>query len=111
MDYIIENGGSGTLLKSIASVKRGGSLALIGFLSQPKEYFDVVVPLMDKMATARSIAVGNRQLFEELVQFVHAKKLHMPVEKEFSFTEENVHKAFSLLEGQSHIGKIVITLD
>lgn len=111
VDYIIENGGSGTIAKSIASVKRGGIIAIVGFLSQPDVMPDVTSMILDKSCTVRGIAVGSKQLLEELVRFVHVKKLRMPVEKEFGFSEEEVHAAFGHLEGQSHVGKIVINVE
>lgn len=111
VDYVIENGGSGTIEKSIASIKKGGDIALIGFLAQPETIPDVTSLVLAKSATLRGIAVGSKQLEEELVRFVHVKKLPMPVEKEFGFTEEEVHSAFKHLESQSHIGKIVINVD
>ncbi|KAI8886367.1 putative zinc-type alcohol dehydrogenase-like protein [Backusella circina FSU 941] len=110
VDFVIENGGNGTIAKSIESIKNGGQIALIGFLSQPEFLSDVVMGLLTKGATARGISVGPKQLAEELIRFVHAKKLPMPVEKVFGFSEEEVHAAYANLESQSQIGKTVIKL-
>lgn len=110
VDYVIENGGNGTLEKSILSTKKGGDIALIGFLSQTDKIPDVASLVLGGSVTLRGIAVGSKQLEEELVNFVHAKKLRMPVEKEYGFTQEEVHAAFAEFEKQSHVGKVVIRI-
>jgi NADPH:quinone reductase-like Zn-dependent oxidoreductase len=110
VDFVIENGGNGTIAKSIESIKNGGQIALIGFLSQSETIPDVVMGLLAKGATARGINVAPKQLSEELIRFVHAKKLSMPVEKVFGFSEEEVHAAYNNVQRQSQIGKTVIKL-
>lgn len=111
VDYVIENGGSGTIEKSILCTKRGGNVALVGFLSQAEELPDVCALVFSRSVTLRGIAVGSKQLLEELVRFVHAKKLPMPIEKEFGFTEQEIHSAYNHLGSQSHVGKIAIKMD
>ena len=111
VDFVIENGGAGTIAKSIASTKRGGQVAAVGFLASPKEMPDVVSLVLDRSCSIRGIAIGAKSLLEELVQFVHVKKLHMAVEKEFGFSDDQVQAAFQYLESGSHVGKVVINVD
>ncbi|KAI8888238.1 putative zinc-type alcohol dehydrogenase-like protein [Backusella circina FSU 941] len=111
VDFVIENGGSGTIAKSIASTKYGGQISLVGFLSQPKSMPDVVLDLLMRGVTARGINVGSKQLTEDLINMVHARKLKMPVEKVFGFSQDQVHAAYAHLKSQTHIGKTVIRLD
>ncbi|KAL0145052.1 hypothetical protein V8B55DRAFT_1569657 [Mucor lusitanicus] len=110
-DFVIENGGSGTIMKSMAATKVGGQVASIGFLQQAKEMPDVLSLLLLKSIRLRGIAVGSKQLAEELIRFVHAKKLRMPVDQVFGFSVDQVYEAYGKLESQSHIGKIVIKVD
>jgi NADPH:quinone reductase-like Zn-dependent oxidoreductase len=110
-DLVIETGGSGTMAKSLASVKPGGQIGLFGFLSQAEQLTDLVIPIVLKGVVVRGIQVGSRQLFEQLLQFVHAKKLHMPIEHSFGFTEDQVHAAYEKLVSQTGLGKIAILLD
>jgi NADPH:quinone reductase-like Zn-dependent oxidoreductase len=42
VDYVLENGGSGTIAESINAVKMGGNVSVIGLLSQAKEMPDVL---------------------------------------------------------------------
>ncbi|KAL7335864.1 hypothetical protein PS15p_201280 [Mucor circinelloides] len=111
VDFVIENGGIGTIMKSMAATKVGGQVASIGFLGQADEVPNVLNLLLLRSIRLRGIAVGSKQLAEELIRFVHAKKLHMPVEKTFGFSTEQVYEAYAKLESQSHIGKLVIKVD
>ncbi|KAI8096440.1 putative zinc-type alcohol dehydrogenase-like protein [Halteromyces radiatus] len=111
VDFVIENGGAGTIAKSIASIKRGGQIAIVGFLAQPTEMPNVTSLVLSKSCSIRGISVGSKQQMEELVQFVHVKKLHMPVEKEFDFSDDQVQAAFQYLGSGAHVGKVIINVD
>ncbi|CAO3650124.1 unnamed protein product [Mucor fragilis] len=110
-DFVIENGGSGTIMKSMAATKVGGQVASIGFLGQAKNMPDVLSILLLRSIRLRGILVGSKQLAEELIRFVHAKKLRMPVQQTFGFSIDQVHEAYAKLESQSHIGKLVIKIE
>lgn len=111
VDHIIENGGSSTILKSLASVKIGGQIALIGFLGQAAQTPDVLGLVLQKAVILRGINVGSKQLSEQLVRFVHAKKLPMAIEKVFGFSEEEVQAAYMAIQSQTLVGKIAIRVD
>lgn len=111
VDYVFENGGSGTIEKSILSTRRGGDIGIIGFLSTPTVHPDVARLVLAGSVTVRGIAVGSKQLLEELVKFVHVKKLPMAVEREFGFSQDEVHAAFKQFESKDHMGKIVINVE
>lgn len=108
VDYVLENGGSGTIAESINSVKMGGNISVIGFLSQAKEMPDVASLALSKGAVVRGITVGSTQLLQEVVRFVGRKGLRLPVEKEFGFSAEEAIKAFEYLQSGAHIGKVCI---
>lgn len=111
VDFVIENGGTSTIMKSMASTKVGGQVASIGFLGQSKEMPDVLSLVLLRSIRLRGIAVGSKQLAEELIRFVHAKKLRMPVEKTFGFSPDQVLEAYQSIESQNQIGKMVIKID
>ncbi|KAG1050698.1 hypothetical protein G6F43_007046 [Rhizopus delemar] len=111
VDFVFENGGNGTIEKSILSTKVGGQVCVIGFLGQTKEFPDVVSLILTRNVTVRGIYVGSRQLAEQLIQFVHAKKIHMPVEKVFGFSQEEVLAGYNNVKSQKQIGKTVIRVD
>lgn len=57
VDFVIENGGSGTIEKSLACVARGGIVAVVGFLEQAKEMPDVASLVLGSGAVVRGINV------------------------------------------------------
>lgn len=113
VDYILENGGSGTIKQSIECINMGGSIAVIGFLAAAKQEDmpDVAGLALSKGCIVRGITVGSKQLLEELVQFVVTKGLEPPVEKTFGFSLEEVMAAYEYMQGGSHVGKICISIE
>lgn len=113
VDFILENGGSGTIKQSIDCIKMGGIIAVIGFLSTAKQEDmpDVAGLALSKGCIVRGITVGSKQLLEELVRFVVSKELQPPVEKTFGFSMEEVSAAYDYMQGGTHIGKICISID
>ena len=111
VDYIIENGGSGTIAQSLACIARGGVVALVGFLKAADEMPDVASLVLGSGAIVRGINVGAKQMTEDMVAFVCGKNLDMPVEKTFGFSRDEVIKAYKELEAAGHVGKICIKID
>jgi NADPH:quinone reductase-like Zn-dependent oxidoreductase len=109
-DYILENGGSGTIGESLNAIKAGGIISVVGFLSQAEqsEMPDVASLALAKGAVVRGIRVGSTQLLEEVTRFVATKGLRMPIDKVFGFSEESVIKAYEYASSGSHIGKVCI---
>lgn len=112
VDYIFENGGSGTIKQSLDCIAMGGIISVVGFLSVAKQEDmpDVAGLALAKGAVVRGITVGSKQLAEELVRFVLKRKLSPPVEKEFDFNNKDIQAAFDYLVGGSHIGKVCIVM-
>ena len=110
VDFIIENGGSGTIAQSCNCIARGGIIAVVGFLKAAEEMPDVAGLVLGQGCIVRGINVGAKQLTEELVAFVCSKNLQMPLEKTFGFTRDEVIEAYKYLESGSHVGKICIKI-
>ncbi|KAM0553143.1 hypothetical protein ACHAPJ_007430 [Fusarium lateritium] len=113
VDYILENGGAGTIAQSLNSVAYGGIISVIGFLAhcEQKDMPDVALQALGKGAVVRGIMVGSRQQLEEVTRFVVARDLDVPVEKEFGFSREEVIEAYKYLQSGQHIGKVCINVD
>ena len=112
VDYILENGGSGTLAQSIKACARGGIISIIGFLAQAKQEDmpDVASLALGGTVVIRGIAVGSTQLLQDLVTFVAQRDLKPPVDRTFGFTREEVLNAYQYMKDQKHIGKICINI-
>ncbi|KAI2837245.1 hypothetical protein CBS11852_7566 [Aspergillus niger] len=110
VDYILENGGAGTIKQSLDAVAYGGSIAVIGFLAQAsqEEMPDVAALALGKGAVVRGIMTGSKQLLEEAVRFIGNRDLPVPVEKTFKFSRDQVVEAYGYLASGQHVGKICI---
>lgn len=67
VDFIIENGGSGTIAQSLSCVARGGIISVVGFLSAADEMPDVASLVLGQGCVVRGINVGAKQLTEDMV--------------------------------------------
>ncbi|KAI4701006.1 hypothetical protein J4E89_010842 [Alternaria sp. Ai002NY15] len=112
-DFILENGGAGTIGQSIDAVAYGGNIAVIGFLAScPQEKMpDVAALALSKGAIVRGIMVGSKQQLEDVTRFVTSKNLNVPVEKVFGFGRDEVVSAFEYLVSGQHIGKVCIAVN
>lgn len=110
VDYVFENGGSGTIAQSIKCLKMGGNVSVIGFLSgaTQDQMPDIASLALEKGAIVRGIQGGSTQLLQQVAQFVGARGLRLPVEKVFKFTEEDIRNAYDYVASGSHIGKVCI---
>lgn len=106
VDTIVEVGGAGTMKKSVASVKMGGYIAVIGVLSQGEGINPVSV--LQKSIKMHGIFVGSRQMFEDMNRLISASSLKPVIDKTFAF--EEAKDALKYMESGAHFGKIVITI-
>lgn len=110
VDYVIENGGSGTIKQSIDAITMGGIISVVGFLSAAKQEDmpDVAGLALSKGCVIRGITGGSKQLLEECVRFFGTRNIIMPIDKVFGSSREEVMKAYEYLTSGSHIGKVCI---
>lgn len=108
VDQVIEVGGPGTLEKSIASVRAGGHIALIGVLTGFGSYNGSLFPLVAKNATLSGMYVGSREDFLAMNDFVSKHSLKPIIDRVFTFDEAAA--AFDYLERGEHVGKVVISI-
>lgn len=107
VDSIIEVGGAGTMKKSVAAVKMGGHIAVIGVLSGSGEGVNPV-SLLQKSIKMHGIYVGSRQMFEDMNRLISANHIKPIIDKVFDFSE--VKDALKYMESGSHFGKIVVKI-
>jgi NADPH:quinone reductase-like Zn-dependent oxidoreductase len=100
VDFIFENGGSGTIKQSIDAISPGGIIAVIGFLSHSSQAHmpDVAMMTLAKGCIVRGILLGPKQFLDNLVNFVINKHIELPVERIFGFSTDEVHSAFEYLQ-------------
>ena len=105
VDRVVEVAGPATVAQSLHSVRWGGEVVLIGFLTSDNPGIDYF-HLKGSGASVRSIGVGDRAMLQELVRVVAQHRLEPVIEREFAFAE--ARDAFHALHAQRHVGKIVV---
>jgi D-arabinose 1-dehydrogenase-like Zn-dependent alcohol dehydrogenase len=108
VDFIFENGGSGTTKQSLDAIADGGIIAVIGFLSvnSREEMPDVAILALSKGANVRGIIIGSSEMLEDAVRFISSHNLALPVERTSNFTRDGVIDAFDDMTSGQHIGKV-----
>jgi len=105
VDNVVEVGGSGTFNQSIASVRRGGQISLIGVLAQEGEAN--ILPILMNNIRVQGIFVGSRDMFASMNAAIALHKLHPVIDRTFAF--EEAKEAFKWMAGGKHFGKIVVS--
>jgi NADPH:quinone reductase-like Zn-dependent oxidoreductase len=105
VDVVLEVGGTGTLPKSLRSVRAGGQVSLIGILSGISEPLNIG-PILHNAIRLQGIYVGSVEIFEAMNRAITAHKLKPVVDRSFPFGE--AREALHYMESGRHFGKIVI---
>jgi NADPH:quinone reductase-like Zn-dependent oxidoreductase len=105
VDHVVEIGGPGTLPQSIAAIRNGGHIALIGVLTG----WEGVVPtalLMRKQGRLIGLTVGSRRDQLDLVRACEANGLRPVIDRSFPLHE--LGDAFRHQLSGAHLGKICL---
>lgn len=105
VDHVIEVGGPGTLPQSIAAVRVGGHISLIGVLTGRSGEIPTAV-LMAKQARLQGLIVGSRRQQQEFVRALEATGLRPVIDRTFPLAE--IADAFRHEEAGAHFGKICL---
>ncbi|RFU25954.1 hypothetical protein B7463_g10384, partial [Scytalidium lignicola] len=111
-DIVIDQGGASTLLQSVRSLKKRGSVSQVGLLTTKSkgDFRELGILLISKACHINGIQVGTKADFENFVSFLKATKMRFDtiIDQVFDFQEAN--KAFDYLIGGNAFGKVVIKL-
>ncbi|KAI9992802.1 hypothetical protein PInf_014692 [Phytophthora infestans] len=99
-DFVLENGGSGTITQSIEAIAAGGIISVIGFLSPVKQ---------EDMPDLTVLLLASSN-FVPWCSFISDHHIQPFVQKTFGFNREEVFAAFDYLQTGRHIGKIGIEI-
>ena len=106
-DVVIEVGGAGTLDKSLASVRAGGTVCLIGVLTGIGGPVNTA-SILRRHVRVQGIYVGSREMFEEMNGAVAQHKLRPWIGKRFGF--EEARAAYDYLSSGTHTGMVTIRI-
>ena len=102
-DIVVEVGGAGTLGKSVAASRLGGTVALIGVLTRG-EFNPMAV--LRKSVRLQGVYVGNRRMFEDMNAAIAAHEMRPVIDRSFAF--DDARAAYETMAAASHFGKLVI---
>jgi len=105
VDHVVEVGGPGTLAQSIAAVRVGGHISLIGVLTGSTGEVPTAA-LMAKQARLQGLIVGSRREQQDFVRALDASGIRPIVDRRFPL--EMLADAFRFEMGATHFGKIGI---
>jgi len=106
-DCVVEVGGAGTLEKSLAAVRFGGIITLIGVLTGTAGPIPTAA-ILRRHLRVQGIYVGSREMFEEMNRAIAQHGLRPHIDRSFTF--DQTRAAYEHLASAGHAGKIVIKL-
>ena len=107
VDHIVEVGGPGTLPQSIAAVRIGGHISLIGTLTGRSGEVPTAT-MMAKHTRLQGLIVGSRRHQQEFVRAIDATGLRPVIDRSFGL--EALAEAFRHEESGRHFGKICVAI-
>ncbi|KAJ7064512.1 NAD(P)-binding protein [Mycena amicta] len=110
VDRVVEVGGNATLAKSLAAVRTGGNIDLIGQLGGIDDVsaVDIVTSTIWKEVNIRGMSIGSIAQFKQLIRLLIAnpETTRPIIDRVFAF--EEARQALEYLEGQKHVGKVIV---
>lgn len=109
VDHLLEVGGAGTLARSVAALRDGGHLSLVGLLTgAPADRTAAHDTAAARGIRVDSIYVGSSRHFRELLAFMTEHRLRPVLDRVFPF--EDAPAAYRHLESGAHFGKVVVSV-
>lgn len=107
VDRVLEIGGEGTLARSVAAARHGGSVVVIGGVTG---FGGGVAPgvLLTQSKSLVGLYVGSRAHLERLLGVVARHRLPPVIDETFAFADARA--AYAHLASGRHFGKVVIRL-
>jgi NADPH:quinone reductase-like Zn-dependent oxidoreductase len=102
-DYIVDT--VGNLKQSIAAVRLGGAVALVGLLIGMTSEVDLVT-FMGKCARVEAVDVGSRAMFETMNKAIEFRAMRPVIDRVFDFSE--LPEALNYLRQGQHFGKVCL---
>ncbi len=105
VDHVVEVGGAGTLQQSLAAIRVGGQVSLIGVLAGTAIKLNIL-PILMQNIRIQGILVGSREGFETMNRGIAQHEIHPVVDRVFPFDE--AREALVYMAGGGHMGKVCI---
>jgi NADPH:quinone reductase-like Zn-dependent oxidoreductase len=107
-DVVVEVGGPGTFDQSVAALRYGGTMSLLGVLTGLRGEVNTY-GVFHKTLRIAGIYVGSVAMFEGLIRALEARQIDPVIDRSFGFGE--TREAYAYLASGAHFGKVVIRID
>lgn len=107
-DLVVEVGGAGTFDQSVAALRYGGHMSLLGILAGTQGPINTYA-IFHKNIRIRGVYVGSVAMFERFVRVLERSHIDPVIDRVFPF--EEARAAYEYLASGTHFGKVVIRLD
>ena len=107
VDLVVEVGGAGTFDQSIASLRYGGQMSLLGILAGTQGPVNTYA-IFHKNIRIHGVYVGSVAMFERFVRALERSSIDPVIDRVFAF--DQTRAAYEHLASGDHFGKVVIRL-
>jgi len=107
VDLVVEVCGGETFDQSVAALRFGGRISLIGNLAGARAEVNFI-PLLMRQIRVQGILVGSRENFEDMNRAVEAHDLRPPVSSVYPLAETRA--ALESLTAPDHFGKVAVRI-
>ena len=105
VDIAVEVGGAGTFDESVAALRYGGTMSLLGILAGTQGPINTY-QVFHKNIRVHGVYVGSVRMFHDLLRALEATKIEPVIDRVFSFDEARA--AYEYLASGKHFGKVVV---
>ncbi|EIM85245.1 NAD-P-binding protein [Stereum hirsutum FP-91666 SS1] len=109
VDVVVDIGGASTIMKSIAAVKFGGWIQMVGVIGhEPADLASLPLMAIAKNVCLRGVVMGGAENFRSMAAWLSESpvRVHPCIDKIFAF--EDAKEAYEYLAGRGHVGKVVV---
>jgi len=104
-DLVVEVGGAGTFDQTVAALRFGGTMSLIGILAGIEGHINTL-GIVRKGLHVAGIHVGSRGMFESFNRALGATRIRPVIDTIFDF--DQAQQAYDRIASGAHFGKVVI---
>jgi len=108
VSLVVEVGGAGTFDQSVASLRYGGRMSILGILAGTQGPVNTYA-IFHKNLRIHGVYVGSVAMFERLVRALEHSNIDPVIDRVFAF--DNTRAAYEHLASGSHFGKVVIRVE
>ncbi len=105
---VLEVGGTGTLPQSVAALRRGGHINIIGYFAGIEIGLNVF-QLIERNAHMHGLSVGNRSGFEAMLAFAETHQIRPVISQTYDFSEAG--NAIEAISTGDYFGKLIVRID